>query len=428
MLNRSINTLPSGLKVITVNTPNLHCAEIALFVRMGSRYETDTNNGISHFLEHMFFRGTKNYPDSTALITEVENLGGTISAFTYRDHTAFHFHLYPSFIKRGLELFSDIFLNPLFKNIEVEREIILEEYLEDTNEDGIDIDVENASRKLIWGEAEPIAFTIIGKKENINNFAEKDLFEHYNKFFTTNNITLSIAGKLDGIPILEETAHNFGKLPKGEKVTYNCPLYVQSGNKSKYIEHKSSRNELLLSFIGVSELDPDFITLILAKRILDSGMSTRLYNNICNKLGLAYDIEARIDSYSDISVFDIGVSSSPKKVKNITKEILKELALLKTNSITESELEIAKNRYIWELEYSMDNISFLTSWYAGVELFYTPDTFEKRVARVKKVTCDDLNRISRKIFTKDNLFLSIVGKITQNDQKELTKIIEDSDL
>ena len=187
------DTLVNGLTVVVVEQPHIHSIELAMFVRSGLRFEHMTNNGISHFIEHMLFRGNSTFPNSYLLNREFELIGRDLRASTMSDHTYYGFSPHISNLNRAMDLFSEFFSDPTFPEIELERGIILEECLEDLNEKGIDVDINNLACKLLYPE-DALARPTIGTEESIKNIRVEDLKTHYAQFYTPENMILVVAG------------------------------------------------------------------------------------------------------------------------------------------------------------------------------------------------------------------------------------------
>src|SRR3954452_12999202 len=170
--------LPSGLRIVTIETPYLHTANLCLYVRAGSRYETDASNGLSHFVEHMLFRGSSRYPDSFALNLAIEEIGGTLYAETGRDYSLYQIPLQPSELGRGLAIMGDLFSTPAFRDIDLERQIIIEEILEDMDEDERNVNLDDLSRTVAWAK-HPLGYTITGPLRNVRRFTVDDVRAHF---------------------------------------------------------------------------------------------------------------------------------------------------------------------------------------------------------------------------------------------------------
>src|SRR5450631_3375572 len=170
--------LANGLRVVTVETPYLHTATLCLYVRAGSRYETVQSNGLSHFVEHMLFRGSSQFPDSLALNRAIEELGGTLYAETGRDYSLYQIALHPRYVESGMQILGDLFGAPEFRDIELERKIVVEEILEDLDDRGRNVNVDDQSRLLAWCD-HPLGYPITGPLRNVRRFSVANVRSHF---------------------------------------------------------------------------------------------------------------------------------------------------------------------------------------------------------------------------------------------------------
>ncbi|MCW5807740.1 MAG: insulinase family protein, partial [Deltaproteobacteria bacterium] len=189
-------TLDNGLAVTTVALPHLHTAVVALFVKVGARFEAPTDNGLSHFTEHMLFRGTERYPTSLALNTAVERLGSTLHAETGRDYTLFQLALEPDHVPAAIELLGELLGRPRFTDIELERALVLEEINEDYDEEGVEINADDIARGLAF-EDHPLGQRIIGPRGNVERFDVADVRRHFEAFYGARNANLCVAGPVE---------------------------------------------------------------------------------------------------------------------------------------------------------------------------------------------------------------------------------------
>jgi len=225
-VNRS--RLSNGLRLVTIETPHLHTASIALYAGVGARYETRRTNGLSHFVEHMLFRGSERFVSSYALNHAIESVGGTLYAETGRDYSLYQIPLHPAELPRGLEIMGDLFATPRFSDIELERQIILEEILEDLDEDGRSINVDDVSRAAVWG-AHPLGFPITGPIRNVKRFKTEDVQAHFGEFYGAANMVLCLAGPIDPARVTAQAEQAFARLPRGRRAR---PLPATSARPS----------------------------------------------------------------------------------------------------------------------------------------------------------------------------------------------------
>src|SRR6185436_20076078 len=202
--------LANGLRLLTIETPHLHTANVCLYVRAGSRYETPATNGLSHFLEHMLFRGSGRYPSSFALNLAIEELGGTLYAETGRDYSLYQIALHPGHVARGLEILGDLFAAPTLRDIDLERKIIVEEIPEDLDDRGRNVNLDDQSRKLAW-DGHPLGFPITGPLRNVRGYSVADVRAHFRRFYGAANLVLAVAGPVSARRVLRQSRAAFAR-------------------------------------------------------------------------------------------------------------------------------------------------------------------------------------------------------------------------
>ena len=223
--------LPNGLRLLTIQTPHLHTASVCLYVRAGSRYETAQTNGLSHFLEHMLFRGSGRYPSSFALNLAIEELGGTLYAETGRDYSLYQITLHPKQVERGLEILGDLFATPAFRDIDLERKIVVEEILEDLDDRGRNVNVDDQSRRLAWGD-HPLGFPITGPMRNVKRFSIGDVRSHFRRFYGAANMVLAVAGPLAPRQVRDQARAAFARVHTGARRRPRAPEPPAAGRAS----------------------------------------------------------------------------------------------------------------------------------------------------------------------------------------------------
>ncbi|MBZ0232036.1 MAG: insulinase family protein, partial [Deltaproteobacteria bacterium] len=209
--------LDHGLRVTTVALPHLHTATVAAFIKVGSRFERPEENGLSHFTEHMLFRGTERFPTSLALNTAIERLGSTLHAETGRDYTLFSMGFEPEHVEAGLDLLGELLGRPRFGDIELERALVLEEINEDYDEDDVEINADDIARGLMFGD-HALGQRIIGPRENVEGFNERDVRAHFARFYGARNMIVCVAGPVHHETVVEQARRHLGALPVGAAV------------------------------------------------------------------------------------------------------------------------------------------------------------------------------------------------------------------
>lgn len=404
------DTLPNGVRVITVEAPHLHSAMIAVYVKSGSRHEVPERMGVSHFLEHMFFRGSQKHPDTVRMNALVEAAGGNLNGVTTRDHGYYYTPLAPAELEVGFDVLGDMLTRPLLVELETERQIILEEMLDEVDEQGRDVDLDNLS-KLALFEGHGLSHKIAGTPRTVRRLGIQDLTEHHARMYRGGNVVVACAGPVAHAHVVELAARAFGSLPPGDGPADEPVPRPPPGPSVLLIDHEDSpQTELRLNFPAPAESHPDFPALLLARRILDDGLSSRLPFEVVEKRGLAYALHAGIDTFCDVSIFEVEAATSHEKVPRVIQAVAEVLARFADSGPTEEELSRAKKRHRISLEFSLDSPAELAGWFGGTELWRPAESFEERVARVEAVSAMDVRRVTAAVFARSNLQLTLVGR------------------
>ncbi|HSN97998.1 MAG TPA: pitrilysin family protein [Candidatus Nanopelagicales bacterium] len=415
--------LPNGLPVVLVPQPSVHRAVASLYLRVGSRFETEQINGLSHFLEHMVFRGTATLPTAHAQALAFERLGGTLYAATHVDHGVMSVSVPTVSLPRVLELLGEVTTAPRFSSIEVERGIVREEILEDLDDDGRDIDADNNARALMY-DKHPLGFTITGGIDAIDRFDEAMLRAHHARHYTAANAVLCVAGRIgDPDECLRVIERCFGAMPRGETTPVMPPPNGQKRPRFRFVENQSSQTDLRVAFRAVSEHDAKEPAVEMLLRVLDDGMSTRLYERICDRLGLCYDVSGMFEAYEDDGVVDIAAGVQHDRATVVVREILALLKELCEEGPREEELTKARDRHLWSVEAMLDDPEATSGFYGLTTLSGVARTPEERHERLARVTPAEVREAARAIFRPERLSVVAVGLLRSSEESKLERAI-----
>jgi predicted Zn-dependent peptidase len=403
-------TLANGLRTVIIEVPHLHTVSLVMYARVGARYESVETNGLSHFVEHMLFRGTTGHPDSLALHRAIEDFGGTLYAETGRDYSLYQIAVHPESLERAIAVLAEIFGSPAFPDIDRERQIVVEEILEDQDEDGHEINVDDVARSTAW-PGHPLGFKITGPLRNVRRFSVSDVRHHFARYYGATNMILCLSGAVRAKGVLPTVRRCFGRLRSGKGARPVPPPAGQRTPRFAYVENRGSQSNLQVLFRALPEQDPDFTALAALGRILDDGMSTRLHYRICDQLGLAYYCAGTVEPLHDTALFEVDAASSHAKLPALVREVLDILAGLRTTPPALDELDKARRRYRWDLESACDDPDALAGWFAGTRLFYEPESLERKIARMAAITPADVQRVARTVLTPDRLTVAVVGRL-----------------
>ena len=409
------NRLANGMTVVSIEQSHIHSIELAMFVRSGLRFENKKNNGISHFIEHMLFRGNATYPNSYLLNREFEFIGRDLRASTMSDHTYYGFSPHVSKLDRAMELFSIFFKEPTFPEVEIERGIILEEYLEDLNEKGIDVDINNLACKLLYPE-DALAWPTIGTEESINSIGVETLKKQYEKYYTPGNMILVGAGCVDHEIFLEFARKYFSKLT-GEGVVspdhFNESLHESQIQPQFSFQYESdSQIQLQICFRAFSYNHPDYFITAIISRLFDDGVTSRLQKILREEKGLVYSVECRATSLPDIGTIDFDISVRAEKVVEVAEILLNEIKIFVSNGVNEEELELVKQRYGYDLDYEIDDPYKQIVRHGFCHLYSSEYTVGEERELILKITTADILRVAREIFIPKKINFILVGPYT----------------
>jgi predicted Zn-dependent peptidase len=416
--------LANGLRLVTIETPYLHTATLCLYVRAGSRYETRESNGLSHFVEHMLFRGSSQFPDSLALNRAIEDLGGTLYAETGRDYSLYQIPLHARDIARGLEILGDLFSTPAFRDIELERQIILEEILEDLDDRGRNVNLDDLSRTVAW-DSHPLGYPITGPLRNVKRFRDRDVRGHFERFYGAANMVLCVAGPLSHTRVAGWAAKAFKTVPKGQRRLPAAPHPAGPGPRFRSAYNESAQTQVQVLFHALPETDPDYQPLRALMRVLDDGMSTRLHYQICDQKGLAYSVAGSLHSYHDAALLEIDAACAHAKLPDLISEALAILARFRTELVSDGELDKAKRRFLGDLESCYDDLDSLCGWFGGTELFYRPRSQEQRARELARVRPEHIRRVARRVIRPQHLNVAVVGALGSTLTKKVAKIVRE---
>ncbi len=410
--------LKNGMRVLLVRADHIETATVLLLVGTGSKYEIKRNNGISHFLEHLLGKGTKKRPTEKEVAETIDSIGGVFNFFTGKEITGFWVKLQSKFLDTALDWISDIYLNSLFRerDIESEKGVIIEEinhYLDTPIEY-----VGDLFEELLY-KGQPAGFPILGKKENIKRFKKEDFLKYRKEHYCAKNTLLCIAGRIKDSEIEKRVERLFKKIntsfPKGKK---------------KVIERQKKPNFLLLFketdqthlCLGVRTFplsSPKRFAISLISTILGGPMSSRLFIEVRAKRGLAYYIKTTSQFYTDSGYLVTQAGISHQNVEKGIRLILREYNRMKERKISKKELEKMKENLKGRISISLESSHNQASFFGEQEILLGKILTPKEIFNeIDKVTQDDIQEISREIFRPEKLNLALIGPFKEKEKFE----------
>lgn len=403
------DVLDNGIRVVSETIPVSHSVSIGIWVMVGSRDEPQEKNGISHFLEHMFFKGTERRSAKDIAI-EVDSIGGELNAFTSREETTFYARTLDEHLPIALDILSDIFLHSVFdlQEIEKEKRIILEEIkmVEDTPDDY----VHDLYYKTAWKD-NPLGQPVLGRKEVIESLKKENLIDYIEGYYYPENIVISAAGNLNPDSLLRYLDETFGRLKRNKHLNNKIlPKFV--GNiygKKKGLESV----HLCIGVEGLKYTDENRYSLLILNSILGNSVSSRLFQEIREKRGLAYAIFSYAASYRDTGMLTVYAATDSSKVREVIDLILKEFISIKKDIVCKDELRKAKEQLKGNLILSLESTINKMTQIGRQEIYFSRNfTIEEMLHNIDAVTSEQVQRIAHSLFGKDSIALTTLGPVT----------------
>ncbi|QQS61624.1 MAG: insulinase family protein [Candidatus Moraniibacteriota bacterium] len=415
--------LKNGLRVILAPVKEAPTATVLILTGTGSRYETKENNGISHFLEHLFFKGTQKRPTTLDIATELDSIGGLYNAFTGKDRTGYWAKTSSENVHTALDIMSDVFLNAKFeaKEINKERGAIIQEMR--MYEDMPGRRVEEIFENLLYGD-HPLGWDIVGPEENIKNLKRSDFMSYLDEKYRAENIVVCVAGGFDQEKTFSYIEKNFSHIPNNFSRHFET---IHDAQESPKLFIKNKKTDQTHFMVGVRTFDrfhKDRYALSLLSGILGGGMSSRLFIQVRERRGLAYRVSTGVEAYDDAGYLATYCGVEHKNLEKALQVILSEYKKIARNGVDAKELKKAKEHLKGSLAMGLESSDDIASFLADQEILRSeitlPDTIVKRVDRVKM---EDIKLVAREIFKSDRLNFSAIGPdIEEAKIKELLKL------
>lgn len=417
------DTLENGLRVVSVPMPHHHGTEILIYLGVGSRHESTRQAGISHFLEHMLFKGTRDYPTSLILERAFEAVGGSANAATDTETTCFHSRVHPEHLREGLALFASMLRYPLFRDLEVERKVILEEALSDFNEAGRQINPDNLIAGMLFPR-HPLGRPTVGSRSCVARLGLAQLRRHHAAYYTPSNTVLAVAGPADHRQVLataRELFDDWQGLPAPAPLPWAAA--TEGGPRLVWVRDNGSQISLQLAFRLPGRDSRHAVNLRVIRRLLGWGGMSRLMLKLREELALTYAVEAALALYTDAGVLAVDLAVSPDNLVPAAEAILAVFGDLVANPVSAEELDHALATYRYDLDYSRDHLEELALRYAWGELTGCKRTIAGDLAELARVTPADLRATARELFTPERLYGAVVGPYKVTSRRAIEQLV-----
>lgn len=412
--------LNNGLTVIMADMPTMESISIGVWIAAGGRYEKKEQAGISHFLEHMVFKGSKKR-SAKELKEAIEGRGGLLNGFTEEEFTCYLAKVLSKDAAIAIDVLSEMALNPKLslKDFSKERFVILEEikmYMDMPNHY-----VQEILAELLWPD-QPLGMPLAGTFKTVSALQQKDLVIYKENFYNPKNIVISIAGKFPSFNLVKAVENTFRNNPAKPRQNYSPVRLQQKEPAAKFYSKETEQTHMAIGIHGYSRFSEDKYSLDLLHIILGGNMSSRLFQEVREKLGLAYEISSSVKHYHDTGALVISAGIDNKKVKKAVKVIINELKKIKLKHVTKEEFRRAKAFYKGQLlmifEDTMSHMLWLGEKFICNDLEFKAQGI---LRRLDKVTIDDIKRAAADVLQAGNLNLAIVGPTNKKDTTEIKK-------
>lgn len=406
------DTLSNGIRVVSETLPKSRSISIGVWVKVGSRHEPQEIGGISHFIEHLFFKGTEKRTAKDIAI-EMDSIGGEMNAFTSQETTTFYAKVVDEHLPVVIDILSDILLGSRFDPVEMEKErkVILEEIkgVEDTPDDYI----HELFTNTVWPD-NSLGRPILGTKETIKALTHKDIITYIENHYCPKEIVISVAGNFEHARLIDLLNASFGRLarvgvPKKEIV----PEFTRAvAVKKKQLEQA----QICIGCKGINYMHEDRFVISALNTVLGNSMSSRLFQEVREQHGLAYSIYSYVSSYRDSGLLTVYAGAGPSNALEVIHLVTKEFKKIKAEGITAAEEARVRNQIKGSLVLSLESSNSHMSRLARQEIYFGKYmSMDDIIKNVEKVTADQVQRLAQQVFNPDTISLAILGPLSRAD-------------
>ena len=415
--------LHNGLRLLTAPMPGMRSASIAFFFTVGSRYESRPIAGISHFIEHMLFKGTQHYPTARHISEAIEGIGGAFNGSTGKELTSYTARVPGEHLREVMHVLADMVLHPLFDAAEIEKErgVIIEE-LRSTKDDPQEW-VNLLIDETMWPDLE-LGRDDAGFEETVAKIQREQMLAYLDEHYRPNSLVISIAGNIDETRTIEMVQEFFGAWEPRTQPTYRDCLPPLDVTPLAIINKDTEQVNLCLGTLGISYASPDYYAFMLANAILGEGMSSRLFQTIREEQGLAYDIGSYFNSYAETGNFVVSAGIDPSQTEAAIRAILQELNRLSDTLVAQDELGRIKAYIRGSMVLGMEGTHQVSSWLGSQEsLRSTILDIDKMVDLIEAVTPQEIQRIAQTCFAPQWRRLAIIGPCKPRQGERLGQLL-----
>ncbi len=413
--------LANGMRVITIHMKDTPTVTVLAMVEAGSKYEPKDINGISHFLEHMVFKGTAKRPSALSISKELDSIGSQYNAFTSEEYTGYYAKSAPKHVGALLDVVSDIYLNPAFDEKEMQKEkgVIIEEI--NMYKDLPHRHVQEIFMELMYGD-QPAGWTITGPRENISKMKREDFVSYRGKHYVAEATTVIVAGNFDQKNVEKLIAEKFGPISNAKKHKKVKTADTQTEPKILLDVRKTDQAHLVLGVRGFKAGSKENPTVRMLNAVLGAGMSSRLFQKLREEMGVGYYVRSSYDTYTDHGIFSVSIGADVTRVEEVVKAIIVELKRFTTELVSKEELLKTQEYIIGMMLLGLESSDSIAEFYGYQEIMRQPLKMPNDLIKeIRKVTPEDICKMAKRIFITKNLNLAMIGPAV--DEKKLKDLL-----
>jgi predicted Zn-dependent peptidase len=404
-----VTTLENGLTVLSERMPGVRSVALGAWVRAASIHETPERMGVSHLLEHMVFKGSTSR-SAKELAMSLERLGGSLDAYTSREHTAYQARVLDEHLRDAADVLADLVFRPRLRHADLvlERKVVLEEIgMVDDTPDDLVFELHNAA---LWG-AHPYGYSILGSRDTVSSLGVRDLRALHERAYHPAQMVFAAAGSVDHdrlLGVLEQTG--WTQLPSGPRDRLVAPPPVAAAPSTSHVEREGAQTHIVFGSPSVSHTDPRRYAFALVSSIVGGGMSSRLFQRVREEMGLAYAVYTFSSVYSDAGVHGVYVATAPETARQASDAIAEELAALAANGLTAEEIVAGKNQLKGQVTLSLESVTSRMYRAAGVELYGEPyRPLDEELALIDTIDADDVAAVCREYYAPERQTVLSLG-------------------
>ncbi len=398
--------LPNGARIITEEIDYVRSVAVGIWVGAGSRDEKEGYEGISHFIEHMFFKGTKNRT-ARDIAESLEAVGGQLNAFTTKEYTCYYAKVLDEDMDLAMDVLNDMFFESLFDENEIEKEkkVVIEEIK--MYEDSPDELIHDLFSDHVWND-HPLGRPILGTEESVKGLSREKILDFMDHHYAPDNLVIAVAGKIKHDEVLKKLAPLYGEFKRGgRRILEETPKGQQV---QEMILKDTEQMHLILGVPGLGQEDEDLYPMHILNNILGGGLSSRLFQEIREQRGMAYTVFSYHSTYVDTGLFAIYAGTTPSNSQEVVECVLAEILDIKKNGISQSELQRTKSQIKGGLYLGLESASSRMSRLGKTELTYNRVISpEEVVEKLERVTVEDTKRVINRLWKRDKISLLMLG-------------------